>query len=113
MPISSLGVDGDVLIIPRNELQHSRNLSVGKTIVTFTKNENFLYVCNASKRPITLNECNVIGTLEPYENQNLSCNFDVMENQPIEILEINSEEPTRPMNGILIVAEKVLNKSIY
>ena len=49
-------------------------------------------MCNASKRPITLNERTVIGTLEPYENQNFLCTLDVFENQPSEILAlINSK----------------------
>jgi len=102
VPICSLGVDGDVMIIPRNEIQHSLNLLVGKAIVTFTKNESSLYVCNASKRPITLNERTVIGTLEPYEDKNCVFNLDVIENQPTEILASMNSKSFESVNPELV-----------
>jgi len=39
VPISSLDVDSDVVIIPRIKIQHSLNLLVGKAIVTLIEME--------------------------------------------------------------------------
>ena len=76
VPIVSSKYNGDMHIIPRRELTESLNLLIGNCIVTAENNKADMFICNATKKDVILNERTVIGNYISFENDNILCNLD-------------------------------------
>ena len=81
-----MGVNGDVQLTPRSEIQNSLNFLVGNCIITLVDNESSVFVCSASKRPVTLNERTVIGHVEKCDDNNILCTMNKLSNESTEML---------------------------
>jgi len=78
--------DGDVQLEPRREITESLNVLIGNCILTVKNNKTQVSVCNATNKPIVLNERTVLGKLHTLDANSIVGDMEQVCPQKEEIL---------------------------
>jgi transposase InsO family protein len=86
----------DILITPRRELECAKHIAIGKTIISLINSQGFTYIANLTNKPVKICRNLPIGTFDVFDNSQIICNLDDLEQLQAESLQSLQNENQFP-----------------
>jgi len=112
------GVNGSVILKPRKEIENTMHLLIGNCILDMENGRGDIYVCNPTKRRVTLNSHTFIGTLDTHNREDVVCDMDDLCSESKHILASisangNKKDDTEELLKLLDFGEKLTQAEKY